>query len=59
MAARHYKICYENKISYIKRLSNDNVKVERGAVMREIQPGVGFKIGYFVQEELGRAHEND
>ena len=35
-------------------LSNHDIKVARGTVFEEIRPGVGFKTGNFVKEELRR-----
>ena len=34
-------------------LSNDDVRVVRGAVFQEIRPGAGFQTGDFVKEKLG------
>ena len=54
--SQHEEECHEKKI-YLRfflvcsRLSNDYIGMARGTVLREINPGAGFKPGDFVKKK--------
>ena len=56
VAARHKEGCYKKNASVhflvCKGLSNGDIGVTRGAVIKDIRPGAGVNTGDFVEEKL-------